>query len=286
LHTACRHGHAAVAAQLLRHGCIVDAQDSEGCTPLFIGCQAGSLDVVNVLLAACASTEIGNARGTKPWQAACVENHTAVMQAVLGFNRSLPGGGEVLLHLYGLGTGAASRGLNAIATCLGSGLYHTAVEVRYLSFGLEWSFGHTANNGTGVFSCEVSDNREHRYSHSVSLGHTRLSQVEFDALLDDLQASPTWVGSNYNLLSLNCHSFCAVLCDELSVDPIPAHVRRAARCFSAWRCGCIGRIAAGARRRASKVVPSNEYASAGEPLLTHTCTTTGTSISITSSTGP
>ena len=176
LHTACRQAHAAVVALLLRAGATIDGRDDYGRTPLFVACQAGHQAVVRVLLGARGDANLANARGILPWQAACAEGHSDTMAMVLNANQLELQGGEVVLHLYALGTSSAHRHLHSLCSVLGSGLFHTAIEVRHLSGGLEWSFGYT-DAGVGVFSREAGENPEHRYSHSVSLGSTRLTQV-------------------------------------------------------------------------------------------------------------
>ena len=140
LHTAATQGHPAIAALLLRQGSLIDARDHAGRTPLFIACQVGHISFSQLLLGARANADLGNLRGVRPWQVACSEGHTQMVNLLLSAN--LPAGGEVLLHLYGLGTGTARRAVHTTALTLGSGLYHTAVEVRCTSLPAEHPTSH------------------------------------------------------------------------------------------------------------------------------------------------
>ena len=60
----------------------------------------------------------------------------------------MPGTYPVLLHVYDL-TASDLLGTNSLLRELGTGLFHTTLEVH----GLEWSFGH-CEHGTGIFSEE------------------------------------------------------------------------------------------------------------------------------------
>ena len=165
LHAACTSGHPAVVASLIKAGADVDVQARDGSTPLHVAAHAGHLEVAHLLLAFSARTDIPDVHGLTAWQVACVEGHPQLVEACLTPPQAP--GGAVLLHVYVLGTSKATQKLHSVASALGSGLFHTAIEVQYLSCGQEWSFGF-AFEGTGVFNRGATENQEHRYDVTPS----------------------------------------------------------------------------------------------------------------------
>uniref|UniRef100_A0A7S1SG92 PPPDE domain-containing protein n=1 Tax=Alexandrium catenella TaxID=2925 RepID=A0A7S1SG92_ALECA len=125
----------------------------------------------------------------------------------------------VTLHVYDLNE--QLQGANKVMKCVGTGVYHGAVEV----YGYEWSFGYTEED-TGVFCCDPKENPCFVYRQSVPMGHTKLREVEVVQLIEELEVQ--WPGESYNLLQRNCCDFSNELCKQLGVGPCPGWVKSAA----------------------------------------------------------
>lgn len=136
----------------------------------------------------------------------------------------MPGTYPVLLHVYDL-TASDLLGTNSLLRELGTGLFHTTLEVH----GLEWSFGH-CEHGTGIFSEEhgagIFSDEELKGDlgfHQVMLmGFTTRSAHEVMLLLDRLEME--WLGAEYDLIRRNCCHFCEALSAELDQGPVPSWV--------------------------------------------------------------
>jgi hypothetical protein len=124
---------------------------------------------------------------------------------------------KVDVHLYDLSDGFAK--INAVSIDLigfGGGL-HTGVEV----YGHEWSFG------IGGVSCTVpKKNRYYVYRQTVSMGKTAMTPQEVERVIAALQNE--WKGSDYDLFTKNCGTFCNTLCIRLGLGGLPAWVTRLA----------------------------------------------------------
>mmetsp|Transcript_49989 Transcript_49989/g.99280 ORF Transcript_49989/g.99280 Transcript_49989/m.99280 type:complete len:296 (+) Transcript_49989:32-919(+) len=126
-------------------------------------------------------------------------------------------GSDVVLHIYDVTDAAALHIANGCLQALGVGLFHVGVEV----YGWEWSYGFT-QAGSGVFASPPATCKARKYRQAHSLGRTRLSIEEVEALLHELRRE--WHGSRYNLVRNNCIHFSQALCKRLLVGPLPKWV--------------------------------------------------------------
>lgn len=128
-----------------------------------------------------------------------------------------PGGrvrAPVIVNVYDLGRTMLMRGFNNMTKEYGA--FHTGVEV----YGFEWSFGMTADDTTGIWSCTPRTDPEHNFREAIAVGHTSLSTDEVTALLERIRQD--WPGDTYNVLTRNCHHFTEIFCRELGCGPVPA----------------------------------------------------------------
>lgn len=126
-------------------------------------------------------------------------------------------GAHVYVHLYDLSDAFAQ--LNSVALdLLGyGGALHVGVEV----FSVEWSFG------TGGVSVSMpKSNRYYAYRQTLPMGRTTFSRDEVEHTIVDMHKE--WSGSEYDLFSKNCGTFCNALCIRLGVGSLPAWVTRLA----------------------------------------------------------
>lgn len=131
-------------------------------------------------------------------------------------------GTDVVLHVYDLGDSTQLQKANRIMYALGSGVYHTGVEV----YGTEWSYGNTQTKHTGIFSGKPAGCRAHHYRQGVYMGRTPLEQGEVKQLMKELRSE--WPGNEYDIMRRNCTHFCNELCEALGVGPIPRWVTKLA----------------------------------------------------------
>mmetsp|Transcript_78211 Transcript_78211/g.135641 ORF Transcript_78211/g.135641 Transcript_78211/m.135641 type:complete len:431 (+) Transcript_78211:55-1347(+) len=124
---------------------------------------------------------------------------------------------HVNVHLYDLSDAFAQ--LNSVALdLLGyGGALHVGVEV----FGVEWSYG------TGGVSVSMpKSNRFYAYRQTLSMGRTTLSHDDVESIVIDMHRE--WSGSEYDLFSKNCGTFCNTFCMRLGVGSLPSWVTRLA----------------------------------------------------------
>lgn len=127
-----------------------------------------------------------------------------------------PGGrvsAPVTLNVYDLGHTMLMRGYNHMTKEYGA--FHTGIEV----YGFEWSFGMTADETTGIWSCTPGKDPEHTFREAIPVGHTKLSMSEVHVLVDQFRNQ--WPGNTYNVLTRNCHHFAADFCSQLGCGPVP-----------------------------------------------------------------
>jgi len=124
---------------------------------------------------------------------------------------------EVSVHLYDLSDALAQLNSVAIDLMGFGGALHVGVEV----FGVEWSFG-----TGGVSASMPKQNRHYAYRQTVSMRPTHLTLKEVDGVLLEMQRE--WRGSEYDLFSKNCGTFCNALCIRLGVGSLPPWVTRLA----------------------------------------------------------
>eukprot|EP00930_Biecheleria_cincta_P083764 TRINITY_DN73271_c0_g1_i1.p1 TRINITY_DN73271_c0_g1~~TRINITY_DN73271_c0_g1_i1.p1 ORF type:complete len:612 (-),score=123.29 TRINITY_DN73271_c0_g1_i1:46-1881(-) len=123
-------------------------------------------------------------------------------------------GEPVWLHIYDVKESV--EWVNNLIRPAGAGAFHAAVEV----FGMEWSFGYSSEEKTGVYSCYPRSNKQHKYRESVAMGGTPLAPVLVSEILGQLARE--WPGQSYDLLLRNCCHFSDALCRRLGVGPAPA----------------------------------------------------------------
>mmetsp|Transcript_94289 Transcript_94289/g.147363 ORF Transcript_94289/g.147363 Transcript_94289/m.147363 type:complete len:310 (+) Transcript_94289:33-962(+) len=124
---------------------------------------------------------------------------------------------DVTLHIYDVGTNTKVGKVNEYLEAMGTGAFHGAVEVN----GVEWSYGYSPD-GTGVFRCPPKGCTAHHYRESLSMGQTKLSKAEVDALVQELKGD--WPGFQYDLLRHNCVIFSKTFVDKLGCGPVPGWV--------------------------------------------------------------
>lgn len=121
---------------------------------------------------------------------------------------------SVVLHVYDLG-GAAWSSANHLLKSLGTGAFHTAIEVH----GVEWSFGGLQGVRSGTPGADP------RYIHreSIEMGTTALSPSQVKTAIEKMRH--TWVKQRYDALRNNCNHFAESLLAELGVEgEVPAWV--------------------------------------------------------------
>jgi hypothetical protein len=121
----------------------------------------------------------------------------------------------VTLHIYDVVGHALVRNVNRICRALGTGAFHTGVEV----YGQEWSYGYSDQRHSGVFCCTPRSCNTHAYREAIEMGHTDLSPGEVRALLEEL--ARVWPGQEYDLLRRNCCHFTDEFCRRLGVGALP-----------------------------------------------------------------
>jgi hypothetical protein len=122
---------------------------------------------------------------------------------------------KVTLHIYDVVSHALVRNVNCICRALGTGAFHTGVEV----YRQEWSYGFSDQRRSGVFCCTPKSCNVHTYREAVEMGQTTLSPGEVKTLLEEM--SRAWPGQEYDLLRRNCCHFTDELCRRLGTGPLP-----------------------------------------------------------------
>lgn len=130
---------------------------------------------------------------------------------------------EVLLNIYDLGESKAMAKINVASNAIGGGVYHGGVEV----FGVEWSYGCTDDDISGVGTCMPRAHPCHSYRCTVPMGQTKLGEIKVAKVLRKMEEE--WRGLDYHFIKHNCLDFCSALCQELGCDRIPSWVDRYGR---------------------------------------------------------
>jgi len=136
----------------------------------------------------------------------------------------------VLLNVYDIGDANIFQRINAVSTVgdnvLIGGIYHAGVQI----YGLEWSFGFTEDEDTGVFCVPPRMATQHTYRATCPLGVSEFTQTEVTGLIEVMKDQ--WRGPEYHLLHRNCLDFANAFCSELGVGRIPGWVDRFGRTAS------------------------------------------------------
>lgn len=123
----------------------------------------------------------------------------------------------VTLHVYDVGTSSGVQSANGLFNILGTGMYHTAVEI----YGLEWSFA-ASQKESGVFYCQPGRCWMHTYREPIHLGIVKISRHGVTDLLGKMARE--WHGTSYDVLRRNCCHFCEAFAFQLGLGPIPSWV--------------------------------------------------------------
>eukprot|EP00871_Galdieria_phlegrea_P000147 jgi/Galph1/1132/GphlegSOOS_G5853.1 len=110
--------------------------------------------------------------------------------------------------------------INAYLRKIGVGLYHSGVEV----YGVEFCFGGSESNETGVFHVEPRRAQGASYRQSLYMGNTPLSPNEVFLVVQIL--ADEFRGNTFSLLRRNCNHFSDVLCFHLCGKHAPKWVNR------------------------------------------------------------
>jgi len=111
--------------------------------------------------------------------------------------------------------------INRMVRVFNTGVFHAGVEV----YGVEWSFGQTGDDSTGVTSNDPQGHTGHIYRESIDMGDTRLSPRQVLDLIEQLEID--WPGDSYNILKRNCITFCDQFCELLGVGSLPEWLKSA-----------------------------------------------------------
>lgn len=142
---------------------------------------------------------------------------------------SLLPAGSILLNVYSIEEANLFQTINRACTandkvqdCIGS-VFHAGVE----AYGVEWSYGFTQEENTGVYRVPPRAHGQHTYCVTVNMGLTHLSTHEVEASLHGLM--DRWRGPDYSAVHHSCLDFCNAFCKVLGVGRIPGWVDRFSR---------------------------------------------------------
>ena len=109
-------------------------------------------------------------------------------------------------------TNSTIQHLNALTkdTLNAGGIFHGGIEVH----GYEYSYGY-CEDGTGVYPCQPKMNSAYVFRESIPLGVTSADATKVRAIVAVMKAS--WPGSEYELFSKNCNTFCEAFTRALGV---------------------------------------------------------------------
>jgi len=118
-------------------------------------------------------------------------------------------------------TNSTIQHLNALTkdTLNAGGIFHGGIEVH----GYEYSYGY-CEDGTGVYPCQPKMNSAYVFRESIPLGVTSADATKVRAIVAVMKAS--WPGSEYELFSKNCNTFCEAFTRALGVPPPPDWLNR------------------------------------------------------------
>ena len=90
LHTVCENGHTNMIKKILNYDKDVNIKTEEGCTPLYLACNAGHYDTVLMLLEECkAKMNSANKKGKTPLFIACEKNRETIVHLLLAKGASV-----------------------------------------------------------------------------------------------------------------------------------------------------------------------------------------------------
>jgi len=141
------------------------------------------------------------------------------------------------------------------------GAFHAAVEVC----GGEWMYG-----SNGVRCIPPRSDEGHVYECSIYMGRTMLDREQLACVLHEL--AQQWPGEQYDLLSRNCCSFAAAMCQRLGVGELPRWVDRLPRLLHGGREAGIVALQAALRARSATIALMQELpAVAAQPCDEQPC---------------
>jgi hypothetical protein len=121
--------------------------------------------------------------------------------------------------------------LNNYLLYIGLGFFHSGVEI----YGIEYSFGESNSEETGVFSVAPKQTIGAIYRQSIVVGETAYSKREVEQIIRTIAVE--YPGTSYSLLYNNCNHFSNDLCQRLCGKSIPKWINRLA--FLASYVPCI-----------------------------------------------
>ena len=136
---------------------------------------------------------------------------------------------SIWLHIYHVRGNFAIKEMNHLTRDLLrlGGIFHSGIEVR----GLEWCFGATQDERTGVFCNRPKQCPFHRYRESVYLGTVRMEPYSCLELLQRMASD--WCGTDYHILFKNCNHFSLDLASRLGLAAqFPNYLVRLTRAVS------------------------------------------------------
>lgn len=136
---------------------------------------------------------------------------TVVVEDLLALNT--PTVEQVWLHVYELGQHFFTHPRQKQKM---RGAWHTGVEV----FGREWSYGVDVDDSpAGIAWTEPRRNHMHNFRETLELGFTTLSPKRVSDIVEEMR--PEWRGDDHDVLTKNCHHFCAALSRRLGTCGVP-----------------------------------------------------------------
>mmetsp|Transcript_27446 Transcript_27446/g.30565 ORF Transcript_27446/g.30565 Transcript_27446/m.30565 type:complete len:189 (+) Transcript_27446:45-611(+) len=129
----------------------------------------------------------------------------------------------VILNVYTL---SYYKKINRFTSTLGlGGAFHTGVEV----YGIE--FAYACNRG--VHALEPRTFPGCIYKKSFYMGDTTIEWEDIASVIRDMREQ--FRGTDYNLLTHNCHSFCEAFCRQLVNRRIPKRLKKLPRIIAHFR---------------------------------------------------
>mmetsp|Transcript_1054 Transcript_1054/g.3176 ORF Transcript_1054/g.3176 Transcript_1054/m.3176 type:complete len:362 (+) Transcript_1054:172-1257(+) len=120
---------------------------------------------------------------------------------------------QVWVHVYELGQELITQPRQKQKL---RGAFHTGVEV----YGREWSYGSDIEDApTGIIWNNPRRNGMHTFRETLQLGYTTYSPKRVIEIIEDMKEE--WPADEYDVVTRNCHHFCAALSTRLGAAGVP-----------------------------------------------------------------